>query len=694
MKNITIQLALILGLLHVGVAQERLNDIEQKKLLKQARDYFQMEEYTEAFKIYNVLHAQDTNNANYNYELGMCIYEGSFNKVAAKKYLEKAERDGKRSEMPELFYYMGRVYHLEHNFLFATASYSTYMAESLPKGKVGKEREAEVQAYIQQCEEGKDLMEKERDVLESMDKQTANIRKYYLDENRYVKIENLGDEVNSAFSEYGPIIMDNGQTMLFTSRRQGSTGGGVYTDGQYYEDIYVSKHKHGLFTDIQNINNMDMFDGVLLNTNKHNATVSISDDEKDLYVYVDNHIDHINYDGEKWVHPTKFSETFNRAGSQVTSATISPDGSKMYLSATRFDCIGGRDLYISENLGDDKWGELKNLGDVLNTSQDEDSPFLLNDTTLYFSSKGHSSIGGYDVFVTYLRNGKWSVPENLKIPVNSPYDEINYMYGHDGAHAYIASNRQGGFGEFDIYKITEGTEKEIDEDMIKGIGKIVPSLLIVDDIQLLENGDLDTNFRKRLDDEISMLRANDNVKAQIVGTVVDGEPKDLARRRALKAYNYMVDAGIDADRLEVLYAGMNDKDSEMEEKHKKRNVTPGVDAPFEAKYEQTIYFGFNSSLVTEYSRGKLTSLFEYLKDKPNAKVYLSGHADHVGHEQYNLELSKKRVLSVESYMRSQNANQETRLEYFGESAPRYEEDVVQTDPTKQIYNRRVKIVVF
>ena len=75
-----------------------------------------------------------------------------------RKYLEKAERDGNREDMPELFYYMGRVYHLEHDFLFATASYSTYMAEALPPGKQGKLREKEVQVYIQQCEEGDTIL--------------------------------------------------------------------------------------------------------------------------------------------------------------------------------------------------------------------------------------------------------------------------------------------------------------------------------------------------------------------------------------------------------------------------------------------------------------------------------------------------------------------------------------------------------
>ena len=668
-----------------GFAQEEMSEDERKKVLKQARAYFQTEEFTDAFKLYSILHTDDTNDARVNFELGMTIYEGSFNKLAAKKYLEKAERDGERLDMPELFYYLGRVYHLEHDFLFATAAYSTYMAEALPLGKQGRLRQKEVESYIQQCEELKGLMEESEDILASVENDKKNIHKYYLDDGSFVKIENLGDEVNSAFSEYGPIIMDKGQTMIFTSRREGSTGGLLYTDGEYFEDIYVTKRKFGIFTEVQNVNNMDVFDNVIRNSVKHDATVSISIDEKDLYLYKDNQIEHINYDGESWVQPVAFSADFSRAGSQVTSATISADGSYMILSATRFDCIGGRDLYISENIGTDMWGDLTNIGPELNTIQDEDSPFMLNDTTLYFSSKGHSSIGGYDIFVSHLRGEKWSTPENLKIPINSPYDEINYLNGHDGTHAFIASNRQGGFGAFDIYMVTESVEEEIDEEMLSNLGKKVQAVLIIESIVLLENGELDSTYMAELDKKAELMLSNEGMTAEIYGVALPGESKDMARKRALKAYNYMIGKAINEKRLTANYPGKDAIDGKQETEK---------GGPFVAKYEQITHFATNSKLVTEYSRGKLGAFLDFMKDKPNAKVYLSGHADHIGSEKYNLELSKKRVDSVEEYLRSQGIKQNIRKEYFGESTPRVSMEDIGRDPKKLILNRRVNIVVF
>ncbi|UTW62539.1 OmpA family protein [bacterium SCSIO 12741] len=726
-------LALLFGAMS-AVAQDDLTESQKKKLLKQARDYMQMEEFREAFKSYSELHKSDTANPNYNYELGICIYEGSFNKVASKKYFESALEKGNRADMPEMFYYLGRVYHLEHNFLFALAAYNTYLVEGLPKGKVGRLRKKEVESYIQQCDEGKDLIEKDQNLLDRVDRNTKNVSKFYVEGNKFIRIENLGDEVNSAFSEYGPIIMNNNRTLVFTSRRTGSTGGEVYSDGQYFEDIYEATNRSALWTDVQNVNNSKFFNGALVNSKKHNATVSISPDESQLFVYVDNHIDVLENDGENWLEPRKFSETFSRAGNQVTSATISPDGNKLYVAADRFDCIGGRDLFVSERDSSGKWGELVNMGPGINTELNEATPYMLDDTTLFFSSAGHSSIGGYDVFVSYRSDTGWSKPQNLEIPINSPFDEVNYMLGHDRSHAYYASNRSGGYGEYDIYRITKGVDMNIDESMlakleaeerelsegdstatggpeliaggIEGEGEGLPEggkqVLLLNDISLDESGNLDSATVARLDEAAEVLNKDPNFTAQIVATGAGVGAAEDARKRALKAYNNLIDSGIEPSRIEVSYTGMGQEGlagaTEMEDGRENLKGAPGSaaasSAPLTPKYEENVYFGFNSKLVTEYSQGKLAKLLAFLEQNPDVKIYMSGHSDHVGNESYNLKLSEKRVLSVKEYLEGQGVKQPIRTEFFGESSPRFAIDEVTSDPDKQIYNRRVKIVVF
>jgi outer membrane protein OmpA-like peptidoglycan-associated protein len=221
--------------------------------------------------------------------------------------------------------------------------------------------------------------------------------------------------------------------------------------------------------------------------------------------------------------------------------------------------------------------------------------------------------------------------------------------------------------------------------MLSNLGKKAQAVLIIDSIVLLESGELDSTYIAELDKKAELMLSNEGMTAEIYGAALPGESLDMARKRALKAYNYMIDKAINEKRLTANYPGKDAIDG------KKETVEGG---PFVAKYEQTIHFGTNSKLVTEYSRGKLGAFLDFMKDKPNAKVYLSGHSDHIGNEKYNLELSKKRVDSVEEYLRSQGIKQNIRKEYFGESTPRVSMEDVQSDPKKLILNRRVNIVVF
>lgn len=751
--------ALFLSVIFDVRGQEVLSEKEKKKLLEQAREYMRATDFVDAFKAYSELHKMDTANPTYNYELGIAIFEGSFDKTKSKKYFQTADRNGDREDMPELFYYLGRVYHLEHNFFFAMAAYNTYKEEGLPKGKAGKQRRKEVEAYLQQCEEGKDLIEKDNNLLDRVDKRSKNIAKYYVEGNKYVQLENMGDEINSKFSEYGPIVMGNNKTLLFTSRRTGSTGGELYSDGQYFEDIYISANKAGLWTDVNNVNNSPYFNGKLLNHEGHNATVSISPDETELFFYTQNHVDVIRFDGSEWQEPEEFSKEFDKPGSAVTSITISPSGNTLYATAVRPDGKGGRDLYYSEQNDDGSWGELINLGDTINTELDEDSPFLLDDTTLFFSSKGHSSIGGYDVFVSFLSPEGWTKPKSLEIPINSPFDEVNYMVAHDRSHAFYASNRSGGYGEFDLYMLTKGVDMDIDPDMLakfereesgdttyladnegqtggesasgagaggasasagaggdaatgtKGsnsglvVGAAVAGgagaaavaggakVLVIDDIQLDENGKLTPESQKRVNTVSNTLMAETAFTASIIAGGAENDAE--ARKKALVAYNGLIAAGVEAERINVSYAGMAaDEGTEMGSGKMVIAGGAGEGAPLAARSEGTVHFASNSKYVTEYSQGRIQEVVAFAKSNPKSTVYLSGHSDHVGNEQYNLELSKKRVESVAAYLTAQGVTNPIRMEYFGEAKPRFSMEEISSDPNKLILNRRVQIVIF
>jgi outer membrane protein OmpA-like peptidoglycan-associated protein len=668
-----------------GVSAQGLSQSEQKKVHKQARNYLYAGEFTEAFQLYSDLYRADSTNMVYNYELGITIYDGSpLNRLASKKHFEKVYESGEREGKPELFYYLGRLYHLEHNFLFALGAYNTYLVEGLPPGALGKEREEEVQAYIQQCEEGRDLLETKSHILDARDDTTRrDVIRYDLDSNRYISFENLGEDVNSAFDEYGPIIMDENKILLFTSRREGSTGGELFSDGQHYEDIYIANFRNGIWAESNNINNTDFFNGALLNTDEHNATASLSPDEKELFTYTQNHCYRSEFDGEQWQEPEEFSSRFSRAGNYTSNVTVSPDGKLLLVESERHDTKGGRDIYFTTLKDDGTWGELENIGDAINTAQEEVSPFLKDDTTLYFSSKGHSSIGGWDVFVSYKRNGEWSKPENLGIPINTPADEVNYFYSREGTRAYYSSNRDGGYGGFDIYAIIENEDKGIDEEMLKRLrDTLKPQVILVENVRVNADGSLADATKNDLKNAATTMHSNSKATVEVFAIA---STRELAKQNAYKTRDYLVGVGIPSDRIKLRWMSQEEYDA----------MQRGSKGPLTAKFETVVYFGLNSTLITDYSKEKkMTPLLEYLKDKPNVKIYLSGHADHQGRSEYNLDLSKRRTISVERYLRNNGIKNPVRAEFFGESSPRFSNDEVSKDPAKLIYNRRVKVVIF
>src|SRR5690606_11449888 len=123
--------------------------------------------------------------------------------------------------------------------------------------------------------------------------------------------------------------------------------------------------------------------------------------------------------------------------------------------------VGNRDIYFCDLNVNGEWLPAKNIGADINTKYGEEAVFMHPDgKTMYFSSKGHNTMGGYDVFKTTLVNGKWTTPVNLGYPINGPDDDVFFVMSGSGNRAYFASAKQGGFGNYDIYKITFlGAEK-------------------------------------------------------------------------------------------------------------------------------------------------------------------------------------------------------------------------------------------
>lgn len=426
--------------------------------IKTGDDFFKggVQTYKRALEDY--LKANDFNpeNAELNYKIGICYLYSSF-KQKAIPHLEKA-RKLNSDVNNKLYYYLGRAYHLAMQWEKAIINFEEY------KKRIAGSEEAktsDADKKIKECKNGIELM-----------KDTLRMRKVP-DSLRY-HIENMGSKLNSQFPDYRPVISADESVLIFTARRDNTTGGGVDPyDGKYYEDIYISNNENGVWSEAKNL-------GDPINTsNRHDATCGISVDGQKLFIYLDDtysgsgNIYECTQKGHEWSEPKKLPGTINTRYHE-SSASLAPDGKTLYFCSENPKDNKGPGLHdIFKSIKDEKgeWGEAENLGSVINTEYDERTVFIHPDgKTLYFSSQGHNSMGGFDMFKSVYNDSlkKWSTPLNLGYPVNSPDDDVDFVVSASGKHAYYTTIRPDGLGEKDIYRISLPADTNVYLTLIKG----------------------------------------------------------------------------------------------------------------------------------------------------------------------------------------------------------------------------------
>ncbi|PCJ84847.1 MAG: hypothetical protein COA57_08605 [Flavobacteriales bacterium] len=395
----------------------------QKRKLNEANYLFDLTDYHSALGIYNELYQIDSLWPELNHRIGVCIFESSREKLQALNYFEKASA----GDFTEAHYYLARCYHLQSKFNNAISLYLKYKNDN----DVLKVSLEELDRLIKISERAKQM--------------TANPIS--------VKIENLSKKINTQYAEYVPVISADESMLIFTSRREGSTGGLLDPYGQFFEDIYISMMENDEWTAAKNI-------GTTINDETHNACAGLSSDGNILITYKTNkeltggdlYWSELN-EGQ-WSTPVKYPNKIN-SQFQEPSASLTADGNILYFSSNRPSGYGGKDIYRVVKFANGEWSFPVNLGPPVNSSFDDDAPFIHPDgKTLYFSSRGHQTMGGYDIFKsTLVEENKWSGPENLGFPINTVDDDIYFVISANGKRGYYSSNKEDGFGSQDIYVI-------------------------------------------------------------------------------------------------------------------------------------------------------------------------------------------------------------------------------------------------
>lgn len=341
-----------------------------------------------------------------------------------------------------------------------------------------------------------------------------------------VNISNLGKQINTENSEYVPLISSDEELLIFTSRREHENNT-LDPFGQPYEDIYFSERPEGR----QNWSAAKLIEGEV-NTPTNDACVGLSPDGNELFVFRTNEnlfggdlYESLKMKG-KWSKAVKMDDQINNPYSIEPSASISLDGQVFYFSSNRPGGYGGFDIYRVVKLPNGEWSLALNLGDKINTPFNEDAPFIHPDgKTLYFSSEGHSSMGGFDIFKSERTDTTWSAPENLRFPTNTTKDDIFFTISANEQHGYYSSDKKGGFGGQDIYQI-DYLEKSLRQSVIRGTVKHTFSQEILNaDITLLdvETGEIAGVYITNPDDGRFIFIVNPNVEYEIIVESIDFE---------------------------------------------------------------------------------------------------------------------------------------------------------------------------
>lgn len=405
---------------------------EDRKKFDQAEFFYTEQNYLRALPLYMQLTDAYPSDLFFKYRSGICLLYKSDEKQKSIEILTNVAQV--QPKMPDIDFYIGRAYHLNYKFDEAIASFNKYLATTPPiNQRLLTER------YIENSKHGKAFVE-------------LKVR---------CDIENVGDVINTENQEYVPVISSDESVLIYTYTGPNSTGGLMDDDfnpdpnGNYYEDVFISRRVGNNWLTPESI-------GTNINTKNHDANIALSSDGQKLFIFHSTDKDGGDIymsllKGDTWGVPEPLGPNINTK-SWEGSCSLSSDERHLYFASERPDGgLGGRDIYVCDKMPDGSWGKAVNLGPMINTPYNEDSPFIHPDgITLFFSSEGHNSIGGYDIMYSTLKEGKWSEPVNLGYPINTTEDERFYVLTADGAHGYFSSDRKGGAGQQDIYTVTPG----------------------------------------------------------------------------------------------------------------------------------------------------------------------------------------------------------------------------------------------
>lgn len=632
-------------------------DISDPKLLRETKKYVKKgNKYYRKKKIGTVVYAIPyyrkaieslPDNAALNYKLGKA-YLKSYPKKDAKVYLEKAY-ELNDSIKEDILFDLAKAYQFDYNFDKAIQTYTAYK-NSLDVKKLLKLTPV-IQKKIDECNHGKTFLREETRIV----------------------IEPLDSSINTEYPEYRPCILPDESEMFYTSRQPFYGNEKISPiDKQYFENIFAVEKEGKKFVPAPVSR--------IVNSNNNDATAGITADGQKMVVFKGKYGGDLmlsNRKGDKWKKPKdKVFKKYINTSYTESSVSFTFDNRFMYFVSNRKDMnYGGKDIFISK--WDEKkkrWDEPRNLGNTINTAFDEEGVFIHPDgKTLYFSSKGHNSMGGYDVFSsTKNDDGTWTPPKNLGVPLNTTDDDVFLVLNAKGRIGYYSSIGQDSAQNFDIYRVIFlGPEKPL---ILSGEDNLIASIANpITETTIEKSAEIETIRLTILKGIIHDAVTKEPLEATI--EVVDNEKNEqiLTSSSNSSTGKYLISLpsgknyGIAIRVEDYLFHSENLNIPPATEYQEIEKNIPLYKIEAGSKIVlANIFFDFGKSTLSPTSNSELDRVVNFLNTYSSVTIEISGHTDNVGSLQANTRISTARAKAVVDYLIGRGI-ESARLKYVGQA---------------------------
>ena len=583
--------------------------------------------YSQAVFYYQKAQSFNPNNAELNYKIGSCMLF-THNKENAFSYLKKAA--SLSNDFPNDFlFYKGMCLQLDGEFGKAIEQFELFRNSA--KKKELELFEMLAKKYIKECNSSVDV----------------------LSQTHRIWVDNLS--LNTEYDDWSPCLSADGDLLLFTSNRPNENS--ANNIGSYDQDIYYSNKKSRKFKSIFPLSD--------LNSSSDDVSGGLSYDGQRLLIFKEEDGNTDVYEselnGKYWGEVNRKMGKKSRGGNtdkNETFASFDPPDIKVYY-ITDGGHSGNKNIYFSGVMNRERniWGKGQSAG-VVNTKFQEGSVYIHPDgKTMYFSSKGHNTLGGYDIFVSYVDDlGHWGKPINLGYPINTPYDDLFYSATASGRYAFIASNRAGGKGGLDIYKVTYwGADKpmtaDFEDQLMASIASPVSDNSVAEPITVEEKSL--TVFKGKILDAITKnsIAADIEITINSTGEVYTSLKSNSSTGKFLLSLPAGKNYGISVAAEGYLFHSENfdlpkgdgfnlvNKDIEL------KNIKVGSNITL-----RNVFFNSGKWDIKSDSYAELDRLVALLSDITSLKIEISGHTDNIGSVSFNELLSQRRADAVVNYL--------------------------------------------